>query len=162
MTRQYCVTTSGTTNEQVWEEVRLVYGPTNFNDDGVLDVRDDDIAEFTTWSATYPGVAFADWLVWRLMRGTAEYKNLPRNDVRLNKVGHSFSPCPYSTEANDVRSQIMLGQGFNLGSKVTHQVGNTVYYMKTAYRGHWGYECTLGNLCPGYGTIAANTNYFYA
>lgn len=71
-------------------------------------------------------------------------------------VGHSYAPCPYSTQSDSVRSKLILGF---IPSKVDHTDNNgTVYYMKTASRGSWGYECTYPG-CPY--ILAHNIAYFY-
>ena len=150
--RQYCVDVTGTTPEEIWEEIRLVYGPTNFDYPPVLEMRDNDILAWNTWVAENSSIPFNVWLLWKLSIGTEDVGSLPKTKKHLNKVGHSYAPCPYSTQSNDVRTRHMLNLSDTdpLPMKVDHSILQVVYYMETAYSGRWGFQCSYGPLCPGY------------
>ena len=159
--RQYCVDVVGTTPEEIWEEIRLVYGPTNFDYAPVLEIRDKDIAEWNTWKVdSGNSVGFDKWLLWKLSIGTNDLNNLSKRKTHIGKVGHSYAPCPYSTQSNDTRTRHMLGllEGDPLPWKSDHSNAGIIYYMKTAYSGRWGFECSFGLGCPGY---LNNKNYIY-
>jgi hypothetical protein len=102
------------------------------------------MSEWTTW-ASANGVNISDankfgkWLVWLCTYGTVDYGNLPSNK-RNDHVGHCWSWCPFDINCYDaIRSETMLG--YVPTSLVDH--GN--FYMKTAYHGRWGMECTYDN-----------------
>ena len=159
--RKYCVDITGTTPEEIWEEIRLVYGPTNFDYDPVLEIRDKDISEWNTWMTDNEKVVdFDKWLLWKLSIGTNDIGNLSKRKTHIGKVGHSYAPCPYSTQSNETRTRHMLGLSETgpLPGKIDHSDSNFIYYMKTSYSGRWGFECSFGSDCPGYSN---GKNYIY-
>ena len=158
--RQYCVAVTGTTPEEIWEEIRLVYGPTNFDSASVLEIRSKDITEWGEWVEANYEVGFDVWLLWKLSIGTSNVGNLPAKKNHVEQVGHCYAPCPYSTQSNDIRTRHMLGLSDTdpLPAKVDHSDSQAVYYMKTAYSGRWGFRCSFGSECPGYSN---GTNYIY-
>ena len=159
--RQYCVNVTGTTPEEIWEEIRLVYGPTNFNYSPVLDIRADDIAGWDEWTSANGPIGFDVWLLWKLSIGSSDLGRLSVRKNHVDKVGHSYAPCPYSTQSNDVRTRHMLGLSDTdpLPWKEDHTILGVVYYMETSYSGRWGYKCSFGPLCPGY--VINNSDYIY-
>ena len=98
--------------------------------------------------------------VWEYMYGTDAVGNLPQYKVP-NHVGHSWMPCAYSTQADDLRTRLLLGLSDldPLPSQVDHTDANgKVYYLKTKGKGpRWGYECPFDN-CPYY--LANGKRYF--
>lgn len=101
---------------------------------------------------------------WSQLYGTDAYGNLPQYKV-LNHKGHSWHPCPYSTQCEPTRARMLLGLDViasgTLPPRVDHTDNNgVVYYMKTALRGSiWGYECTF----PGCTFSGSEGNkYFFA
>ena len=158
--RQYCVHITGTTPEEIWDEIRLVYGPTNFDYAPVLELRDKDIAEWIAWVLENDDISFDVWLLWKLSIGTANTGNLSGRYTNVGKVGHSYAPCPYSTQSNETRTRHMLGLSETdpIPLRVDHSILQVVYYMETTHSGRWGFQCSFGPLCPGY---ANGTNYIY-
>ncbi len=159
--RQYCVNVTGTTPIEIWDEIREVYGPTNFDYPPVLDLRDNDISEWNAWTLANGNIGFDVWLVWKLSIGTTNFNNLSTRKNNIGKVGHSYAPCPYSTQSNETRTRHMLGLSETdpLPMKEDHTFLQVVYYMETSYSGRWGYKCSFGPFCPGY---AVNGNdYIY-
>lgn len=156
-----CITVSGTTNEEIWKEISLHTGPTNIEAPHVLDRMYADIVEFEAWVFENKQVPFDKWLLWKRRIGTSDYGNLPADKKRLDKVGHCYAPCPYSTQSSDLRTTHLLGleTGEALPTKVDHSVDGVTYYMKTASRGSkWGFECThIG--CPYY--LLTGQRYFF-
>lgn len=150
--RQYCVNVTGTTPTEIWEEVRAIYGPTNFDSEAVVALRDKDVLDWNTWQAVNGSIEFDVWLIWKLSRGTVNTGNLPKRINNVNKIGHSYAPCPYSTQSDEVRTRIMLGLSDTeaIPTKVDHTIGSVVYYMETEYSGRWGFKCSFGALCPGF------------
>jgi len=150
--RQYCVNVTGTTPEAIWDEIRAVYGPTNLESQGVLAMRDNDISEWNDWIIDHGDIEFDVWLIWKLSIGTNYTGNLSKRLNNVKQIGHCYSPCPYSTQSDDVRTRIMLGLSDTdpLPMKVDHTIGQVIYYMKTAYSGRWGFECSFGSDCPGF------------
>jgi len=62
-----------------------------------------------------------------------------------NHVGKCYAPCPFDTEASDMRTRHLLNIPFSgtLPLKTPH-IGddNKHYYMKITHSGDWGYVCT--------------------
>ena len=117
----------------------------------------EDQTDYLNWfSSAPPDVVdtveqFGKWMNWRLSIGTTAMGNLPQR--KRDHEGVSCAPCPYDTQADDVRSEIMLG---SVPSKVDHDI----YYMRVAQRGtSWGFECTYSG-CPY--LLANGVPYFYA
>ena len=158
--RQYCVNVTGTTPTEIWDEIRAVYGPTNFDYAPVLVLRDNDIAEWNAWKPEHLDVGFDVWLLWKLSIGSTNAGNLSTRKNHVGKVGHSYAPCPYSTQSNSVRTRNMLGLSETdpLPMPVDHTLLQVVYYMETTYSGRWGFQCSFGSLCPGY---VNGNNYIY-
>lgn len=96
---------------------------------------------------------------WKSLYGTTAVGNLPRYKVG-RFVGKSYSPCPYSIQSDDLRTQIMLGLEQNDFStnKVDHTKNNVTYYMKVKRKNAWGYECTFDE-CPYY--LLTGRRYFF-
>jgi hypothetical protein len=157
----YCITVSGTTLEEIWQEVSIVTGPVPSGAQDCIDLMNTEIAEYNVWTAENKLVPFDKWLIWKRRVGTKDYGNLPADKKRLDKVGHIYAPCPYSTQSSDFKTTRLLGltEGESLPTKVDHSVGGVTYYMKTASRGSkWGYECTFPG-CPHY--ILTGQHYFF-
>lgn len=158
---KYCITVSGTTNEEMWYEIRDVLGPTPSTGGHSDAVLAEDLADYDEWVAINGSVPFDKWLIWKLRVGTIRYGQLGADKKQDGKTGHCWAPCPYSTQSRDVRTRHMLGLGTSdpLPTKVDHTLGGTTYYMKTSARGaRWGYECTY----PGCTYFILNSqNYFY-
>jgi len=144
MARNFCITVSGTSNIDVWKEIRRELGPTDVDNPDMLTLFNEDLQEYTDWTSTHPGIPFDKWLIWRIRIGTVRYGNLPKNKIRDGKVGHCWAPCPYSTQSSDLRTRHLLGLSDSdpLPPKVDHTIGDTTYFMGTAFQGRWGYECT--------------------
>ena len=157
---KYCITVSGTTNEEVWREIRSILGPTNIDTSVAIDRMNNEISYYNDWVSENGYVPFDKWLIWFIRIGTTRYGNLPE-DKKGKDVGHCYAPCPYSTQSTDLRTRHMLNlkSGDPLPTKVDHEVGGVTYYMKTGVRGNkWGYECTF----PGCTYFITNgNNYFY-
>lgn len=103
---------------------------------GRIDGRDDRCTILTTgtpeenWENTY---------------GTEAYGNLPQYK-KDQHVGHCYAPCPYSTQADSIRTKTMLGT--ESVTKVDHTLDGVIYYLTTAARGaRWGHECVFPD-CP--------------
>ena len=144
---KYCITVSGTTNSEIWHEIRNVFGPTPSTVSGTDVILNEDIAEYNDWVNEYGNVPFDKWLIWKLRVGTKRYGNLPENKKHINKIGHIWSPCPYSTQSSDLNTRLRLGLGKldPLPAKVDHTLGGITYYMEMSSRGaRWGFECN----CP--------------
>jgi hypothetical protein len=157
----YCITVSGTTSEEIWREVSLVTGPKQIYSDDAIDLMGQDIAEYDAWVLANKVVPFDKWLLWKRRVGTSNYGNLPEDKKRLDKVGHCYAPCPYSTQSTDLRTRHLLGldDDATIPTKVTHEVGGVTYYMRTANRGSkWGFECTHPG-CPYY--LLTGEKYFF-
>lgn len=155
---KYCITVSGTTNEEMWYEIADVLGPTLSNRD---DRMVDDIAAYDAWVALNGSVPFDKWLIWKYRVGTDRYGNLPEDKKYDGKNGHCWNPCPYSTQCSDLKTRLMLGLDNTdpLPTKTDHTLGNTTYYMRTSSRGpRWGFECTFSG-CTHY--IVEGQKYFY-
>ena len=156
-----CPTVTGTTNEEMWAEIRIHFGISSTTSSGALSLRAEDLAEYSDWVINNWDVPFDKWFIWRLSHGTASYGNLPRDKKHEGKVGHCYTPCPYSTQSTDLRTRHLLGLDMDavLPAKVTHELGDTTYYMKTAARGSkWGFECTYPG-CPYF--ILTGKRYFF-
>jgi len=158
-----CISTISGTNREKWDYMRSLY----FGDYVEIRAGDDaariaDEAALTTlfnkekasWLARSPSTPFEQWLQWKYTHGTDSYANLPQHKVDQN-VGRCYAPCPYSTEATDLRSEHMLG---SVPTKVTHTVDGVTYYMEIAYQGKWGFRCTYDG-CPYY--LTNGIRYFY-
>jgi len=95
--------------------------------------------------------------IWRIMYGTESYGQLPQ-DKKDDHVGHCYAPCPFSTQSSDGRTTSMVGEPPPY-TKIDHTAGDgRVNYMKTMYRGGWGYECTYSG-CPY--LLAEGKRYFW-
>jgi len=158
---KYCITVSGTTNEEMWKEICSVLGPTNVDDPSVVPLMNSDIAAYDAWVVIYGVVPFDKWLIWKYRIGTDRFGNLPENKKNVDKVGHSWCTCPYSNQSTDLRTRHLLGLGDSdpLPTKIDHTISNTTYYMRTVSRGaRWGYECSY----PGCTYFILNgEKYFY-
>lgn len=157
----FCVTVSGTTNEEIWREISLHIGPKNVTTSGAMALMEKEIGLFEDWVLDNHQVPFGDWLLWYRRVGTTNYGNLPLDKKHDGKVGHCYAPCPYSTQSSDFRTRLVLGLDDDdpLPVKVDHSLGDTTYYMKTASRGSkWGFECTYAS-CP-FNAITGQ-KYFY-
>jgi len=167
-----CVSIISGTNREKWDYVRGLYFDSYGNE--IRDPSDpariaEEAAmtalftkEETAWQAKSPNAPFEYWLQWKYERGSESYGNLPQHkasfkiDCDGNQIiGHSYAPCPYSTESTDLRSEQMLG---SVPTKVTHTAGGVIYYMETAYQGKWGFRCTYDG-CPYY--LTNGVRYFY-
>lgn len=158
-----CISTVSGTNREKWNYVRSLYFG-NYTEIRAVDdeARVADEAALTilfnddedSWSAKAPSKPFEKWLQWKYKHGTEAYGNLPQYKINVD-VGHCHAPCPYSTEAADLRSEHMLG---SVPTKVTHTVGGITYYMETAYQGKWGFKCVYDG-CPYY--LTNGVRYFY-
>jgi len=99
--------------------------------------------------------------IWRKIYGTDYYGNLPQH-LQYTHVGHCWAPCPYSTQATELRTRHLLGLSDSdpLPTKVDHTgTDNKIYYLITENKGPiWGYECTFDN-CPYY--LTNGERYFY-
>lgn len=162
-----CVVTVSGTNREKWDYVRALYfgdyvesrTPTDaarIADEAAL------TALFNTdeanWLAGNPSKPFERWLQWKYELGTEAYGNLPQ-DKASQDVGHCMSPCPYSTQSTDLRSEHMLGSvPTGALTKVTHTAGGVTHYMVTAFEGKWGFKCTYDG-CPYY--LTTGKRYFY-
>ncbi len=135
-----CASITITTYYDVWAQARTHYGPTPsgmaLEDRSALYLEDQ--TNYLEWYTTAPPATveneqtFANWINWRCSIGTTALGNLPQR--KRGHVGISCVPCPYDTQADDVRSEIMLGL---VPSKVDHDI----YYMRVAQRGtSWGFE----------------------
>jgi len=160
--RNYCITVSGSTNEEKWVEVRTVIGPVPRNNQASIDLMNADIAEYNKAILDYGiSVAFDKWLIWRLTVGTSLYGNLPTNQKINSKLGRRYLQCPYDTACSEARTRalLLLSDTDVLPSRFLHEIGTDHYYMKVSPRGNrWGYECTFPG-CPFH--ITNNKNYFY-
>jgi hypothetical protein len=151
---------AGTTNEEMWFEITAQLGPTT-NVSGWEVLRDEYIAEYTSWTTTNGMVPFDKWLIWRYKIGTAWYGNLPKNKTNDGKIGHCWMPCPYSTQSDDLRTRLSLNLSDTdlLPTKVTHEAGGIVHYMTTKGKGpRWGFECPYIG-CTHF--ILTGEKYFY-
>lgn len=158
---RFCVTVSGTTNEEIWREIRTVIGGTDVDSIGAVELMYSDIDDYDAWVLDHWSVPFDKWLLWRLRIGTNNYGELPRNKVHDNKVGHCYAPCPYSTQSSDLRTRHMLklADSDTLPVKVSHELSGVNYFMSTASKGpRWGYECSFPG-CPHF--ILNGQKYFY-
>lgn len=98
--------------------------------------------------------------IWHKLYGTDHVGQLPQWKKDQHE-GHCWHPCPYSTQANADRTRAVLELDPTdpLPSKIDHtDVNGMIYYMKTEYKGQWGYQCTFGSSCPGY---SDGVSYFY-
>lgn len=157
---RYCVTVSGTTNEELWREVRSQLGQTDVTSIAAVGMMNNEIADYTTWTSANGIVPFEKWLIWLIKMGTVRYGNLPENK-KGDHVGHSYAPCPYSTQSTSLRTRhlLKLADTDPLPIKVDHDIAGTVYYLRTSRKsGRWGYECTCPN-CTYF--ILNGKNYFY-
>lgn len=163
-----CVEIVSGTNRDKWDYVRGLYfprsetdprivsDPARITDEAVLtDLFQDEESE---WTNRYASTAFEYWLQWKYEYGSEDYANLPRYKA-IENVGSCSAPCPYSTQSVDQRSIDMLGAVPDGAlTKVTHIAGGITYYMRAAYSGQWGYECTYDG-CPYY--LINGGRYFY-
>jgi hypothetical protein len=174
-----CVEIVSGTTRQKWNYVRNLYQMSYTLASGTYDYYDsrgvDDPArimdetafnqmyqaDLDHWMSYHSSKPFELYLQWRFQHGTRAYGNLPQPEY-LNKVGHCWMPCPYSTECTDTRTRLMLGLSDTdpLPPKTSHElVDGKKVYLKTASSGAaWGFICTFDG-CPHY--IANGTRYFY-
>lgn len=98
---------------------------------------------------------------WEFMYGTDAYGNLPQH-LQHTHVGHCWMPCAYSTQADELRTRLLLDLSDvdPLPTKVDHTgADGKVYYLKTKGKGpRWGYECVF-DTCPYY--LTNGERYFY-
>jgi hypothetical protein len=98
--------------------------------------------------------------LWRTLYGTDNTGNFPQWKKDQHE-GHCWHPCPYSTQCDALRTRHLLGlEDYDaLPTQADHSdTDGKVYYMQTAYRGQWGYECTYDQ-CPYY--LDNGERYFY-
>ncbi len=160
---KHCITVSGTTNEEIWREIRSVLGGKNIGPDSVP-LMESEIADYGDWQIETGNsiVTFDKWLLWRIEIGTTSYGNLPRDKKHDGKKGHCWAPCPYSTQSSDLRTRHMLGLSSTdpLPVKVDHESMGITYYMTTASKvSKWGFECPY-NGCT-YFIATLGNKYFY-
>jgi len=142
-----CASLDISTYVSAWTTARNHYGPVpaGMAPADRLDLYNVDFGEYnewlTDWNTIHGGgkvdtpALFAQWMNWRLSIGTAALGNLPQR--KREHVGISCAPCPYDTQADDVRSALMLG------FTPAHKTDHGIYYMRVAQRGtSWGFECT--------------------
>lgn len=162
--RPDCITTYSGTSREKWDyvrtfyfgnytEIRAVDDVARIADEAALTALFDE--EEASWLTKSPSTAFEKWLQWKYEIGTDAYANLPQFKANED-VGHCSAPCPYSTEATDLRSEHMLG---SVPTKVTHTVDGLTYYMETAHQGKWGFKCVYDG-CPYY--LTNGSRYFYS
>jgi hypothetical protein len=145
-----CITVSGTTSEEIWRELRSSVGGTMVDTPDGVDLMNQEIADYNTWVAENGVVPFDKWLKWLFRVGTVRYGNLPANKTHEGKVGHSYAPCPYSTQSDDGRTRLMLKLAPTdpLPAKADHTDSGVIYYLSTTSRGtKWGHGCTFIG-CP--------------
>lgn len=157
-----CVSITATTYSGVWWQAREHYGPNpqSLSDTYRLELYNEDLVAYgdwlTDWNTTYGGIVdtpkqFGKWLNWRFSIGTATRDNLPQR--KRDHVGISCVKCPYDSNAEDARSQLMLG------FMPTTRTDHGSYYMRVSSRGGvWGFECTSDS-CPYY--LANGVRYFH-
>lgn len=158
---RHCVAVSGTTDIEIWKEVRSQLGQLDVESVGAVSIMTAEINDYNAWVIANGPVPFDKWLIWLIRIGTTNCGNLPTNKIHDGKVGYCYAPCPYSTQSSDVRTRhlLHLGIGDPLPTKVDHEQTGITYYMKTAARGNkWGFECTYIG-CTHY--ILTGENYFY-
>jgi hypothetical protein len=121
-----------------WIDIRYNFGPI---EPVGSDTYQHDILEWTIW-ATANGVdtnnanKFGKWLIWLCNTGTVNYGNLPSNKHNEH-TGISCAPCPFdSISYDEIRSESWLGY------IPTSLSDHANFYMKVAYHGSWGMECT--------------------
>lgn len=97
---------------------------------------------------------------WERIYGTESIGNLP--EFKANQhVGRCFSKCPYSTQATERRTRLMLGieSGGALPDRVNHVDEQGIeYFMEVDHKGEWGYTCTYSG-CPY--LLTNGKKYFY-
>lgn len=97
---------------------------------------------------------------WSKIYGTTAIGNLPQYKVN-NHVGKSYAPCPYDTEATDLRTAHLLGISVSgiMPTKVQHLGSDGKhYYMRiNGASGAWLYECTFSG-CP---YLLSNGSHFF-
>lgn len=95
---------------------------------------------------------------WEYCYGTTTSGNLSQHK-KHEHVGHCWAPCPFSTQADDVRRENMVGTATPSEGTNDHTYSGKIHYMKTHSKGAvWGYECT-SDTCPYYTTHGKR--YFY-
>lgn len=96
---------------------------------------------------------------WRKLVGTEMEGNLPQYK-KNEHIGHCYAPCPYSTQAADIRTRHLLNLSTTdpLPVKVYHDTGGKEHFMINSYRGGWGYLCTYAS-CTYF--INVGKQYFY-
>lgn len=98
-------------------------------------------------------------LTWESFYGTTASGNLPQWKKDQHE-GHCWHPCPYSTQSTALKTRHLLSLDDidPLPTKVDHTENSREYFMKTKYKGSWGYECTFDD-CPYF--IDNGVKYFY-
>jgi hypothetical protein len=141
--------------DNAWLDIRAVFGPANAQIGSDTYIRN--TSEWTAWAVSN-GVdplnvdKFGKWLIWLLTYGTVNYGNLP-SDKKHEHTGRCWSPCPFDSTCYDaIRSETMLGY------VPTSLSNHSSSYMKPAYHGTWGMECTYSG-CPY--LIEYGRPYFY-
>lgn len=97
---------------------------------------------------------------WHQIYGTNAVGQLPQWK-KDQHVGHCWHPCPYSTQCADLQTRNLLGLSDTdpLPTKTEHTGANGMeYFLKTQYKGGWGYECTFDG-CDYY--LTNGIRYFY-
>lgn len=87
--------------------------------------------------------------------------NFPEYKVNEH-VGKCFAPCPFDSEASDIRTRHLLDISVSgtLPTKVAHiGADNKHYYMQMVNTGGiWGWQCTFAD-CPY--NLSVGTSYFH-
>lgn len=160
-----CVRVISGTDREKWEYVRDLYYPTRTETRDASDpayiaeqAELDDIynEDHTIWLAYYSHVPFEKFMQWYYTYGTYQYNNLPEHK-KHEHIGHCFAPCPYDSNAKELRTRHLLDLGDSDPLPTRNDHG--IYYMRTTSKGSkWGFECTFDN-CPYY--VANGQRYFY-
>lgn len=120
---------------------------------------------------------------WSEIYGSSLPGNLPQNKVS-DHIGHSWLPCPYSTQAvwtesgdwtaeftasyedlygiidryHYIKTRLGITDYADIPVLVDHTFNNKVVYLRNAYKGVWGFECVFPG-CTYY--LNNNKRYFY-
>jgi len=157
-----CPVSDSTTIEGVWEDYRDHLGPItdSMSTEYRASLYAEDLSYYVEWADAHGVISpldnsnyrvFSKWFAWKLTIGSNSGGNLP---VRLREhVGISCAPCPYDSNCDDIRAEIMVG------SVPAVQTDHGIYYMKVDSRGSkWGFGCTYSG-CPY--LLDTGKNYFY-
>ena len=100
--------------------------------------------------------------IWQKLYGTEAVGQLPQWKKDQHE-GHCWHPCPYSTQCAALQTRNLLGlvDDDPLPTKTSHTDANDrEYFMRTQYKGSWGYECTFDD-CYYFTTVSSGIRYFY-